>query len=60
MTEVYKGKIEKCSHCGAFVTYSESDIVMKEKGYGVMTYAGETYMAKTITCPKCGKEIEVY
>ena len=59
MVKVYKGNITKCSCCGAFVTYSDSDIVMKEKGYGVMTYAGETYMAKTITCPKCNNEIEL-
>lgn len=50
----------KCPHCGAYVDYSSSDIRTEERGYGVATYDGETYNAKLITCPRCGKEIEVY
>lgn len=50
----------KCVCCGSYITYSDSDVKTEERGYGVMTYAGETYMAKLIRCPKCGQEIEVY
>lgn len=52
--------VVKCYGCGSYVKYDESDIKTEERGYGVGTYAGETYMAKVIICPKCGKKIEVY
>ena len=60
MAKVYEGNIVKCPHCNVFVEYDESDISREERDYGVGTYAGETYMAKIIICPKCGKKIEVY
>lgn len=52
--------VVKCPHCSVYVEYDESDIKTEEMSYGVMTYAGETYIAKIITCPKCGRKIEVY
>ena len=52
--------VVKCLHCSAYVEYDESDIKTEYRSYGVMTYAGETYIAKIITCPKCGRKIEVY
>lgn len=51
--------IVKCS-CGAILQYTNEDIKTVERGYSVQSYAGETYMAKIITCPKCKREIEVY
>lgn len=51
--------VVKCPHCSAYVKYDESDIKTEERSYGVMTYAGETYIAKIITCPKCGRKIEL-
>ena len=45
---------------GVGKTKNFSDIKTEERSYDVMTYAGETYIAKIITCPKCGREIEVY
>lgn len=60
MAEVYTGNIVKCHHCGKNISYSSSDIYTRERGYGVGTYAGETYIAKLIRCPNCGNELEVY
>ena len=60
MIRILEQNIVKCPHCGAYLTYEDSDITTEERGYGVGTYYGETYMAKIITCPKCGKKIEVY
>ena len=60
MVKIYEGNIVKCMNCSKYITYSDSDIEKVERGYGVATYAGETYMAKIITCPKCGSKIEVY
>lgn len=51
--------VVKCYGCGSYIKYNESDINTEERGYGVMSYAGETYTAKIIVCPKCGKKIEV-
>ena len=51
--------VVKCYDCGSYVKYNESDITTEERGYGVGTYYGETYMAKIITCPKCGRKIEI-
>lgn len=59
MASVYKGNIVKCPHCSAYIKYQDKDISTEERGYGVMTYAGETYMAKIIICPNCGKKIEL-
>ena len=52
--------VVKCYGCSSYIKYDESDIKTEERSYDVMTYAGETYIAKIITCPKCGREIEVY
>jgi transcription elongation factor Elf1 len=52
--------IIKCHGCGSYIQYESSDITEKEMSYGVQSYAGETYIAKIITCPKCGKKIEIY
>lgn len=52
--------IVKCHNCGSYVEYDESDIKTEERSYGVMTYGGDTYVAKIITCPKCGGKIEIY
>ena len=51
--------VVKCPHCSSYVEYDESDIKTEERSYDVMTYAGETYMAKIITCPKCGRKVEL-
>lgn len=51
--------IVKCS-CGVILQYTDKDIKTVERGYSVQSYAGETYMAKIITCPKCKREIEVH
>lgn len=51
--------VVKCYGCGSYIKYDESDINTEERSYGVMSYAGETYKAKVIICPKCGKKIEV-
>ena len=59
MAKIYEGNITRCCGCNSYIEYSDSDISTEEKGYGVGTYAGETYLAKTITCPKCGKKIEI-
>ncbi len=60
MAKIYEGNIVKCCGCNSYIEYSDSDISIEERGYSVGTYAGETYMAKIITCPKCGKKIEIY
>ena len=60
MTEVYSGNIVKCSSCGKYITYSDSDIYTRECDYGVGTYNGEFYTGKFIKCPHCGREIEIY
>lgn len=52
--------VVKCHNCGSYIEYEQEDIKTEERSYEVMTYAGETYMAKIITCPKCGSKIEVY
>lgn len=57
--KVLKGSVEKCE-CGSILRYNESDIKKVEMSYGLGTYAGETYIAKIITCPVCGRKIEVY
>ena len=59
MVKILKGNIVKCSDCNSFLKYDDSDITTEERGYGVGTYYGETYMAKIITCPKCNKKIEL-
>lgn len=59
MAEVYSGNIIKCSHCGKYIQYSDSDVNVVEKDYGVGTYYGETYNARVIKCPNCGNEIEL-
>ena len=59
MAEVYSGNIIQCSHCGKYIHYSDSDIKVVEKDYGVATYYGETYKASVIKCPNCGLEIEI-
>lgn len=51
--------VVKCGYCGAYIEYSPSDIETVERGYGVQTYAGETYTASVIRCPKCGHIIEL-
>lgn len=60
MIKILDGNIVKCSHCGAYLTYEDSDIKTEERSYGVASYTGETYMAKLITCPKCNNKIELY
>lgn len=57
--KVLKGNICKCQ-CGAFLKYDDKDIKTVEIGYNVGTYAGETYIAKIITCPICLRKIELY
>lgn len=52
--------IVKCPCCSVYVEYDESDIKTEERFYDVMTYAGETYTTKIITCPRCGRKIEIY
>ena len=51
--------VVKCYGCGSYIKYNESDINTEERCYGIMSYVGETYKAKVIVCPKCGKKIEV-
>ena len=60
MAKKLEGNITKCSRCGSYIEYGPSDIEEKECGYGVQSYAGETYIGKFITCPNCLKKIEVY
>ena len=60
MIEELKGQITNCPQCRIYIRFDDTDVHFKERSYGVATYAGETYMAKLITCPKCGKEIEDY
>ena len=60
MAKLLGKNVTKCHRCGSYLEYDETDITTKECGYGVGTYQGETYMGKFITCPNCGKEIEVY
>ena len=57
--EVLRGNIKECK-CGAFLKYNNKDIETVEKEYNVGTYAGETYIAKIITCPICLRKIEIY
>lgn len=59
MAKVLGENIVKCG-CGKHIEYGASDITTNECGYGVGTYQGETYMGKFITCPNCGRKIEVY
>ena len=59
MIKVLDRNIVKCPHCGTNLSYEDSDITTEERGYGVGTYYGETYMAKIITCPECNKKIEL-
>ena len=59
MIKVLDWNIVKCQHCGAYLTYEDSDITTEERGYGVGTYYGETYKASVIKCPNCGNEIEL-
>ena len=51
--------VTKCYTCGSYVQYDPSDIETEEMSYGVGTYQGETYMGKTVKCPKCGRKIEI-
>jgi len=60
MVKILKGNIAKCPDCNSFLKYDDSDITTEERCCVVGTYYGETYNAKLITCPRCGKEIEVY
>ena len=53
--KVLRGNIKEC-RCGAFLKYDKNDIEEVERGYDVGTYAGETYIAKIITCPICLKK----
>ena len=46
MIKIYEGNITKCYRCNSYIEYSDSDISTEERGYGVGTYAGETYLAK--------------
>ena len=57
--KVLRGNIKEC-RCGAFLKYDKNDIEEVERGYDVGTYAGETYIAKIITCPICLRKIELY
>lgn len=59
MVKKIEGNIVKCINCGSYLEYEDSDVKTEERGYGVGTYAGETYMAKLITCPKCSRLIEL-
>lgn len=59
MIKIYEGNITKCNRCNSYIEYSDSDISIEERGYGVGTYAGETYRVKIIVCPKCGKKLEI-
>ena len=59
MIKVIKDKITKCSGCSSYLKYDQSDIETHECSYGVGTYYGETYIGKFITCPVCGKRVEV-
>lgn len=52
--------VVKCHRCSSYIKYEPSEIEEKERTYSVQSYAGETYVAKLITCPKCGDKIEVY
>jgi len=56
--EVLRGNIKECKR-GAFLKYNNKDIETVEKEYNVGTYAGETYIAKIITCPICLRKIEL-
>jgi len=58
--KILKGNICQCSRCRTFLEYEDDDIESVERGYGVGTYYGETYIANIITCPTCGNKIEVY
>jgi DNA-directed RNA polymerase subunit RPC12/RpoP len=60
MVTVYNGNIVKCPYCGTYLEYSGSDILEEERGYGVGTYAGETYMAQYIICPHCNKKVDLW
>lgn len=57
--KVLRGNIKECT-CGAFLKYDDKDIETVERGYSIGTYAGETYIAKIITCPICLRKIEIY
>lgn len=60
MVKVVNGNITKCHNCCSYLEFNKEDIETKEMSYGVQTYAGETYIGKLVTCPKCGNKIEVY
>ena len=60
MARIYEGNITKCYGCNSYIEYSKSDIFTETRGYTVGNYAGETYLAKYIICPKCGRKIEIY
>ena len=51
--------VVKCYRCSSFIQYDDSDIIEAEQSYGVASYAGETYKAKLIICPKCGNKLEI-
>ena len=59
MVKVLNKNIARCSRCNCLLEYNASDIEEKECGYGVQSYAGETYIGKFITCPNCGNKFEV-
>lgn len=59
MAKVLGKNVVKCYGCSQYIEYGASDITTKECSYGIGTYNGETYMGKFITCPSCGKKIEV-
>ncbi len=52
--------VVKCHNCSSYIEYEPEDIKTEERSYGVMTYANDTYTAKFVVCPKCGKKVEVY
>lgn len=51
--------VVKCYRCSSFIQYDESDINEEKYSYGLGPYAGQTYKAKIIVCPKCGNKIEI-
>lgn len=51
-----KAKFEKtCRNCASILRYTRSDIVTKKH----TDISGVTEMYDVITCPSCGKDVEV-
>lgn len=59
MIKKVNGHVVKCYRCSSEWQFDESDVQEKECSYGLVSYAGETYMKRYIVCPKCGDELEV-